>query len=162
MRWLAVFVLVTLLGCNQIPRKVSVDEPQVQQLLKAAAAFDRTSYGFTGIPQSATLRLEVDHAKNYDAMLHISSRTSRTIAFRKSADGYRWIGDQEIFDGPKNYTTPDGTFNEHVTLTYEVEPVSGFSTNQLNITYDGEDPRLAFPRKLMLSDIKPVLKQWGY
>jgi hypothetical protein len=161
MRWL-LLLLVALIGCSYVPHKVSVDDPAVQRLLKAAAAFDRTSYGFTAIPQSTIVRLELGHRKNYDAMLHISARTSRTIAFRRSADGYRWTGDQEIFEGPKKYATPDGTFNEHICLTYEVEGISGFPINQLKITYEGEDPRLAFPRKLTLADIKPVLKQWGY
>jgi hypothetical protein len=76
-------------------------------------------------------------------MLHISGKTSRTMAFRKSLDGYNWIGEQEIFKGPNEYKTVDGTFKEQVCLTYEIEKISGFPQNRLNITYAGEDPRLA-------------------
>jgi len=95
-------------------------------------------------------------------MLHISSKTSRTIAFRKTSNGYRWIGDQEIFQGPKEYRTVDGTLHEQLTLTYEVESVSGFPTSRLNITYHGEDPRLAGRSSLSLADVKPILREWGY
>jgi hypothetical protein len=79
-----------------------MDDPQVQPLLKTAASFDCASYGFTRSrkPQmSAWNRGPL--ASRYDAMLHIYSKTSRTIGFRKTSKGYRWIGDQEIFQGPK-------------------------------------------------------------
>jgi hypothetical protein len=139
-----------------------MDDPQVQPLLKAAASFDRTSYGFTPIPKTADVRLESRHTSRYDAMLHISSKTFRTIAFRKTSNGYRWIGDQEIFQGPKDYKTVDGTLREQLTLTYEVESVSGFPTNRLNITYSGDDSRLATGSSLSLADVKPILREWGY
>ena len=95
-------------------------------------------------------------------MLHIYSKTSRTIAFRKASNGYRWIGDQEIFQGPKEYKTVDGTLREQVTFTYEVESVSGFPTNRLNIAYSGQDSRLATRSSLALGDVKPILREWGY
>lgn len=95
-------------------------------------------------------------------MLHIASKTSRTIAFRKTHDGYRWIGGQEIFQGPKKYTTVDGTFYEEICLNYDIEPISGFPTNQLAVSYSGEDPRLAHPLKLTLQDVQPILKEWNY
>lgn len=95
-------------------------------------------------------------------MLHITARTSRTIAFRKTDNGWRWIGEQEIFDGPKIYRTVDGTFHEHISLTYEIEGVSGVNRNELNMDYAGEDKRLAGRTGLSLADIKPILKEWGY
>ena len=64
-------------------------------------------------------------------MLHIVSKTYRTIAFRKDALAYRWIGEQETFSGPHKYTTVDGTFNEEIVLTYEVEHLSGVPLNRL-------------------------------
>ncbi len=67
-------------------------------------------------------------------MLHIASRTYRTIAFRRDGQGYRWIGEQETFTGPHKYTTVDGTFNEEIVLTYEVEHVSGPPLNLPNIS----------------------------
>ena len=95
-------------------------------------------------------------------MLHIQSKTSRTIAFKKTQNGFKWIGEQEIFQGPKQYKTVDGTFYEDICLTYDIQKVSGYPTNKLNITYSGEDPRLTNREDLSLSDIRPVLKEWNY
>jgi len=95
-------------------------------------------------------------------MLHIYSKTSRTIAFRKTTNGYRWIGDQEIFQGPKEYRSVNGTFHEQLCLTYDVESVSGYPLNRLDIEYSGEDSRLANRHSLALADVKPILREWGY
>lgn len=56
----------------------------------------------------------------------------------------------------------DGTFHEQFTFTYEIESVSGFPVNHLNITYSGEDSRLANRHSLALADVKPFLREWGY
>jgi len=139
-----------------------MDDPRIQPLLKAAAKFDRAAYGFTPIPNVAEVRWESRPTSTYDAMLHIAAKTSRTIAFRRAGSGYRWIGDQEIFHGPRMYKTVDGTFNEEFTFTYEVESVSGFPTNQLNISYSGENSRFLEPKHLTLADVRPTLHEWGY
>jgi len=139
-----------------------MDDPQVQQLVKTANSFDRASYGFSPIPQKADVRMEVRPTDKYDAMLHIVAKTSRTIAFRKENGRYVWIGEQESFQGPRKYKSEDGTFNEVVTLTYEVQGISGYPLNRLNVTYLGEDPRLTGRSSLTLSDVEPILKEWGY
>jgi len=139
-----------------------MDAPRIQPLLKAAASFDRVSYGFTSLPRDADVRWESRPTDRYDAMLHIYSKTSRTIAFRKIKNGYQWIGEQEIFEGPKKYTTVDGTFNERICLTYEIENVSGYPSNRLNITYSGEDRRLADRDDLTLLVVRPIFHEWGY
>jgi hypothetical protein len=96
-------------------------------------------------------------------MLQISARTARTIAFRKKSSGYVWTGEQETFVGPRRFKTVDGTFNEHITLTYEIESISGAPLGQLYINYFGEEPSLnAKPTTLTLDDVRPILKQWGY
>lgn len=139
-----------------------MDDPRIQPLIKAARSFDRTAFGFTPLPNTADVRWESRPTERYDAMLHIYSKTSRTIAFRKTPSGFKWTGEQESFQGPKKFTTPDGTLNESITLTYEVENISGYPTNRLNITYFGEDKRLANRESLSLDHIKPILKEWGY
>lgn len=153
-------------GCGLVPEKVEMSDPRVQSLLETAASFNRTSYGFSPIPNEARdvrLELRPRPRAHYDAMLHIDARTSRTIAFRKTESGYKWIGEQESFQGPKRYTTVDGTFYEAVTLNYDLEKISGFPTNALAVIYSGEDPRLAnrFGR-LVLNDVEPILREWGY
>jgi hypothetical protein len=92
-------------------------------------------------------------------MLHIATKTIRTIAFRNWNRNYIWIGDQETFEGPKTYQTEDGTFNEAITLTYETQSISGYPLNQLNVTYFGEDPRQT-GRNLTLAVAKPILREW--
>ena len=159
---LTVIVAVLLEGCGRIPRKVTMDDPQVQRLVKAAESFDRSSYGFSPIPKQADVRLELRATSRYDAMLHITTKTVRTIAFRKENGNYVWVGDQETFEGPKKYKTVDGVFNEAITLTYETQSISGSPLKQLNVTYRGEDPRLEGRNNLTLTGVKPILKEWGY
>jgi hypothetical protein len=139
-----------------------MDDPQVQLLVKAAALFDRASYGFSPMPKHADVRLELRPTVKYDAMLHVEAKTFRTISFRKVNGSYVWTGEQETFQGPRKYKSEDGIFNEAVTLTYEVERVSGHPLNQLNVTYRGEDPRLTGRSSLALSDVQPILKESGY
>lgn len=162
--WIAVTVIVAVLleGCGLIPRQVAMDDPQVQLLVRAAASFDRTSHGFSPIPQNADVRLQLRSTGQYDATLQITAKTSRTIEFRKDNGSYIWIGEQESFQGPRKYKSEDGIFNEAVTLTYETQKVSGYPLNQLNVTYRGDDPRLAGRNNLTLAVVKPVLKEWGY
>ena len=154
-----VFLLV---ACRVFPEDVSVSDPRVQSLLKAATAFDRAAYGFSPLPTSGTVHLEPRPRTGYDAMLHLGGNTSRTIAFRKNTSGYFWIGEQEIFQGTKMYKSVDGTFREEVILTFEKEHVSGVPLNRLDVSYLGEDPRLEGRVDLTLSDVKPILKEWGY
>lgn len=156
-------IVAVLASCGRlIPRKVTMDDPQVQRLVKAAESFDRTAHGFSPIPRKADVRLELRPTGRYDAMLHITTKTVRTIAFRKENGNYVWIGEQETFEGPKKYKTVDGIFNEAITLTYETQSISGYTPNQLNVTYRGEDPRLAGRNNLTLAVVKPILKEWGY
>jgi hypothetical protein len=161
-KWFLIVLPLLFLSCRFFPEEVSMDDPRIQPLLKAADSFNRLPYGFTPLPKAAKVGLEWSSGGRYDAMLHIDSKTSRTIAFRKTSGGYRWIGEQETFEAPKQHKTPDGTFNEQVVLTFEIENVSGYPMNRLNVSYDGEDSRLANRPDLTLDQVKPVLKDWGY
>ena len=129
-------------------------------MLKAVAAVDRGSLGFSPIPTNADVQLEEGGRAPYDAMLHIYADTSRTVAFRKTPDGYRWIAEQELYYGPKQFTTVDGTFQEYLVVEYQIERVNGIPTNQIHISYMGEDTRLANRSDLTLSFIKPFLEEW--
>ena len=156
LRHLAVGVVVLAAACGVFPERVTASDPRVKSLFAAMAAVDRTALGFTPVPADAELRLEVGPRSGYDVMLHIESRTSRTVSFRKTASGYEWIGEQEIHRGPKKWVGPDGEFAEEVTITVQRVP----GTGNTGITYSGEDPRLAFPRKLTLADVEPILAEW--
>jgi hypothetical protein len=162
LRTFTTIAALLLNGCGLVPRKVAMDDPQVRLLVKAATSFDRASYGFSRIPQNADVRLELRPTSKYDAMLHIVAKTSRTIAFRKENGRYVWIGEQESFQGPKKYKSEDGIFNESVTLTYEIQGISGYPLNHLNVMYLGENRRLIGRENLTLSDVSSILKEWGY
>jgi hypothetical protein len=58
MRPLLLVLMILLVGCDRFPRKVAMDDPRIEPLLKAAASFDRASYGFTPIPVSAPHRFK--------------------------------------------------------------------------------------------------------
>lgn len=148
-----------------------VDDSRIQALLEAAQSFDREKHGFTPIQQSADFRLQMYGDNNYDVMLHVNDRfsdamllekgiTSRTVAFKETADGYRWVFEQEIFVGPDQYENFDRMKYENITLTYQIEKVSSYALNQLKTSYAGRDSRLL--SRPDLNAIKPVLKEWGY
>jgi hypothetical protein len=155
-------LVMASVACVFLPKKVAMNDPRIKPLLTAAASFPRTQYGFTPLPTEAVVRWESRPTATYDAMLHISSRTFRTMAFRRDGAGYRWIGEQETFRGPREYETPDGKFKEEIVLTYESEHISGAPLNQLFIQYHGDDPRLAWPHTVTLAQAQAVLKEWGY
>lgn len=133
-------------------------------MFDAIGRVDRTRLGFTAIPIDAHVRVEwhPTFGKAYDVMLHIDGKTSRTVAFKRTAQDYEWIGEQEILKGPATYETPDGTFNESITITFERVPVSGFPMNRVNVLYAGNDPALSRAAELTLGDVDPYLKKWGY
>jgi len=144
------------------PKNIISSDPELAPLWKAIDEVDRESMGFTPISEDSKIKIEKANRRKYDIMLHIYNHTSRTIAFKKKNEGFIWIGEQETFKGPGKYETTDGNFNESIVLTYDKERISGYPTNVLNISYDGEDTRLSLNRDLTLEDILPILKEWKY
>jgi hypothetical protein len=95
-------------------------------------------------------------------MLHVYDKTSKTVAFRRTDKGYEWLGEQEIFQGPRKYESVDGTFNETITITYDRVAITGFPVRTIAIDYDGDEPELVSPPQLTLGKIRPWLAKWGY
>jgi hypothetical protein len=165
------FVLLEF-ACGVIPEQVPRDDARLKPLFDAMARVDRRSMGFTDIARDAHISVEwptprFDRAlrlgpKAYDVMLHVSGKTSRTVAFRRTVDGYEWIGEQERFEGPRTYDFEDGSFREAITINYDRVPISGFPTDTVAILYSGEEPELVWPRQLTLEQIQPWLQKWGY
>ena len=157
-----VWCCVTVLGlsnCGLIPEKVAYDDERLQPLLRAIEKVDRAALGFTPLQADAELRLE-GRGRNYDAMLHVYGRTSRTIAFRNVGGKFEWIGEQEVHSGPGRFESPDGRLREHIAITYDTVELSGAPLNQIHVDYWGEDPRLAGRVDLVLADVQPVLREW--
>jgi hypothetical protein len=151
-------------GCGFIPEHASLSDSRIKPLLDAVAAVDRASLGFTPIQADAKVTWERRPQRDYDQMLHIYGRTSRTIAFRKTESGFRWIGEQEIYTGPHTYDSVDGKYREQMTVTYKGEQVAmhGHPLKRLVITYHGEDSRLRHLRGLTWDEVRPILREWGY
>jgi hypothetical protein len=159
------FLLVGLCaGCGGLlPEKLPASDPRVAELLAVVAASNHTALGFTAIDTNADFRLENSgRGGAYDRMLHIYGKTSRTLAFKRAGDGWRWTHEQEIFEGPRDYTSVDGTFKESLCLTFETERLAAACTHQLTITYSGDDAALAWPRELALADALAALAAWGH
>jgi hypothetical protein len=146
-------------GCGVFPEAVKMGDPKLKPF-SAMYKVNRSKLGFTPIPKQADVRIEKGSRSGYDAMLHIYAETSRTVAFKKVGNSYVWIGEQEIHTGPGAYTSPDGTFNEQITITYETSPVSGVPLNKTYVTYAGNDPVLSSKPDLTLRDVLPTLKKW--
>ena len=158
------FFCLFLTGCGLSPQRTSISNPEIQALFSAAQQFPRTQYGFSVLPTDAKTDIRIErHAKGtYDVMLHIYGHTSRTIAFRRSDRGYRWIHEQEIFRGQRFYDSPDGRLQEQIVLTFETEPISGSVKDHLRIDYFGDDALLSQIGSLSIFDVQPILAEWGY
>ena len=174
----ALAALLICAGCSlglthDGPTLVAVDDKQLSPLWSAAKTFDRSRYGFTPLPKAGQVGLEINsEPSGYDAMLHIGddnydalhrAEPYRTIAFRKKGAGFVWIGEQQSFRGPREFDTPDGRFHEQIVLNYEIEYVSGYPLNKLDVTYRGPDKTLEqhYP-SLTLEQVRPILSKWGY
>lgn len=154
---------VALVGCGLIPERVAFDDERMQPLLAAVDEVDREELGFTELSPDAEYRLEGKAWKGwntYDAMLHVYGRTSRTIAFRRAANGFVWIGEQESTQGPGRFDSPDGVLREQITITFDRAGVYGTPRDQVHVSYQGEDPTLAWPNELTLSEVVPILERW--
>jgi hypothetical protein len=127
---------------------------------------DRAQYGFTPLPKTGSVSIEGRSLRGgYDAMLHFAGNPYRTISFRWDGKAYQWLGEQEVFEGPRTYETPDGRYHERVEITYSTERAFG-TMKGLHIQYDGpESMRAASPEtnwSLTVAEVNPLLKKWHF
>jgi len=103
---------------------------------------ERSQYGFTPIPKTGPVSLSrTIFRDDYDAMLHFRGNPSRTITFRWDGKAYQWLGEQEIFEGPRMWDTSDGRRHEWITITFYKEAVN-HNFQGLGILYFGPDEEL--------------------
>jgi hypothetical protein len=163
--WLCLGVAAALAGCGWIPRATTENDPETKALLAAAAQFPGEQHGFSPLPaHPRAISLEpVSASDAYDRMLNIADRTTRTIAFKQTPQGWVVVHEQECFEGPNDYDAPDGgRTKEKIWLTFETVPVATGTPGTLVIDYDGANRELLEKKELTLKDVQPVLKQWGY
>jgi hypothetical protein len=127
---------------------------------------DRAQYGFTPLPTAGPVSIEGKSPHgDYDAMLHFGGNPYRTIAFHWDGKEYQWLGEQETFQGPREYETPDGRFHEDIVISYYKEPAFG-QLKGLLIQYRGPQPFRTPTSQtngsLTLADVNPLLKKWGF
>ncbi|NQY31380.1 MAG: hypothetical protein HRT69_18180 [Flavobacteriaceae bacterium] len=161
--YLTISLCLILFSCGLTPRKIDFNDKELKPYWAAAEKADRIAFGFSEIEKDSKISLEENSIfeNPYDKMLHIYGTTSRTIAFESpEKGGLKWIGEQEIYSGPKRYQTPDGEFNEQIVLTYELTPISGHKINELNISYNGERSELTGNNNLTLEIVRPYIKAW--
>lgn len=162
-RWLGALLSLSLIAaCGWIPEKLAWKDPRLVPLLTAMASVDRQAMGFTPLQREDQLRLETRPRSGYDAMLHVDGQTSRTIAFKKVGEAYRWIGEQERFFGPRSFDTVDGKQRETICITFEKTPISGAPLNTLFITFHGIDVKGAESTRsgLGLLEAQAMIKPW--
>jgi len=163
---LLALTVVFLSGCGFVTGKVSLSDPRLAPMLQAIAAVDRGPLGFTPIPTNAVVYLDRRPRAGYDAMLHIYTPALhagiyRTIAFRKTATGYKWISEQEIHPGPRTYIQSGHTAHEWIVITYETESITGRTPGKLEVGYNGPDSRIANRHDLTLDEVRPILAEWS-
>jgi hypothetical protein len=97
-----------------------------------------------------------------DVVLEVHAQHQhRAIAFRREGSKLKWIGEQVVVYGPRKHTTVDGTFDEHITLSYNTSRVYNPRLNRLNVSYDGPDGPLSTTfDDLSLAQVQPLLDQW--
>jgi hypothetical protein len=148
-------------------KTVNIGDPALAPF-SSMYSVDRSQYGFTPIPKTGPVSIEGSSSQGgYDAMLHFGGNPYRTIAFRWDGKAYQWLGEQEGFEGPRTYETPDGRFHEDVVITFYREKVSD-EFQGLTIQYLGPDEKLTRPKperpngSLTLAEINPLLEEWGF
>ena len=179
--------LAFIVGCGRADRsqrRVRIT-PQSLAPYADALAYPRAKYGFTPLPTNGWMKVESIDRENwsasypppvYDVMLHFYDGSAgagykyqaRTVGLKKVEGRLVWIGEQQLFHGPKTYTTVDGTFNEQITITFETEQMAyvGTTLTGTAVTYSGPNARLAGKRQhadnLTINQVGPFLREWGY
>jgi hypothetical protein len=159
---LAVCALLTGCGAGQSYPAIALTDQRLAEF-GDMHSIEREKLGLPPLPSTAKVEVERSSRAGtpYDAMLHVyTQQQSRTIAFRRRGEELKWIHEQVTVYGPRQYTDADGTFTEHITLTYETSRVAHFRLNQLNVSYRGPDTNLSAKSDPTLADVKPLLDQW--
>lgn len=160
MRPLRFVAPVFLLGCME---RADLRDPALRPFADMYAV-DRNALGLTPVPRAGPVQIErrsgsdAEHA-GYDVMLHLGGATSRTVAFERVGAGYRWLGEQELTYGPREYETADGRQREFIAITYYRRPALGTPPG-LSVEYRGPDTLLGRRRPLRAADVGPTLARW--
>lgn len=130
---------------------------------EAAGRSDRDGYGFGPFPTEGDVRLEEGKAEStgYEILLHVGGkRLLREVAFiRDNSGAYRWIGEQEVHEGPREYDTEDGRHREFVAITYAEKAMRGWPQGS-QVEYRGPDAAL-MTQNLSVEDARALIERWA-
>ena len=161
--WLALLCLA-LAGCHDngpLQEIVVITDPKLQPFLAALDRVDRRALGFSCISSNVPITMQIEgRGKEPLWRLYFEGNPSRNICFRKSGDGYRWVSEQEIHQGPGWIQTGEGVVRESLEMEFHTESEYGIITNQLILLYKGGDPTLEV-NPLTLAVVQPALERWA-
>jgi len=161
-----ILLLVLTTGCK---RTLNLGDPSLKRFASMYSV-DRSRYGLTPIPKTGTVTVVECRSieGSWDAMLSFEGNPSRQILFRWNGKMkmYQWVAEQEIFDGPRTWESPEGASHEAVTITLFKDPGEA-PPERPAIEYDGPDEELMWSRlqrpnlSLTLAEVNPLLAKWG-
>jgi hypothetical protein len=151
---------------QKCPPYLHITDPILEPVIKALKESKRDSFGFSQI--SSKDRIEIDGAiGNADIWLHVyNDFSSHDIFFRFRNDKYVWVFEQENYTGPEKWVDSDAaTWEETITLQYQIEDINGGPVNGLMVDYIGHNPRLINMSNNWyltnnINDVLPILEEW--
>lgn len=161
MKYFSLLFSALLAGCSEFAQPIDFKSPELEPFWEATRAVDRTEFGFSTIDPKSEVLIKRTSGR-YDVMLFVKADTIRAIGFRKTALGYKWIHEQEVYTGPREFMTADGPSRETITITYETEPITGVPLNCTNILYIGPDAHPSLTSAMTIDDMRAKVKSWGF
>ncbi len=168
---LAILLAGTLLssGCSVLEwlgglTHERLEGAKLKPYLNAAEQSNREALGFTPLPKSGPVSLELPRSrKHYDAMLHIErGPVSRTVDFVVKDGRLVWSGEQEIHFSGRQFETADGPVTEQLVISYSTVAGSGTPKGGY-VDYWGPDLELqerANRHRLSVAEAKAIWDGW--
>ena len=167
--FLLVSAMVLCTGCSVLEwvggiHQSKMESSELKPYLDAASRSRRGEFGFTPLPSSGPVGVEIPRAKtHYDAMLHIyQGSVSRTVDFLVRDGSPEWSGEQEIHYSPREFETVDGTIREFLVISHSTVEGSGTPTGGY-VQYWGPDSALkqqSDEHRLSVADAKRLWDDW--
>jgi hypothetical protein len=152
-----VAIVVVCSGCTILEwaggsTRARLEDTRVKPYLDAASRSNRVTLGFSPLPATGDVRVEVPRFKtHYDVMLHIDgARISRTVDFLLVNGQPVWSGEQETHRSGRTFESVDGEIPEQLVLSYSTVQGSGTPLGGY-VSYWGPDEKLTERSRAPLS-----------
>jgi hypothetical protein len=153
---------------QKCPPRTYITDDFLEPLVKALSQSPRDTLGFSPITTEDRIEMDTDGLiGKTDVWLHAyNDFSSHDILLKLHNQEYIWVHEQESFGGPATWVDSDAsTWQETITLQYQIEQINGGPLNLLTIDYIGPDQRLQNTSKNWyfsnnLNDVLPILEEW--